>query len=154
MKKRREQPPYVAEEARKLLALFKNQPLPKLSQEAFGARYDLGTQGNVWQYLHGRQPLNLEAALAFARGLHCQVADFSPRLARALTEPQTTNGPPRTLAEPVTPYAAEAAPCPTSREWLRRLAKRIADRQNSEKLSADEAKTLHDIVVAYLTRAA
>ncbi len=35
----------------------------------------------VWQYLNAKSPLNLSAALKFASGLRCEVADFSERLA-------------------------------------------------------------------------
>jgi hypothetical protein len=51
------------------------------SQAAFGAEYDIGNQGAVWQYLNGKTALSLKAAMGFARGLRCRVADFSPRLA-------------------------------------------------------------------------
>lgn len=69
-------------EARALRALFQaySKTDGALSQELFGERYGLGTQGNVWQYLNGRMPLNVEAATKFAQGLGCSVADFSPAL--------------------------------------------------------------------------
>lgn len=69
------------EDAARLKALFANQ---RLSQEAFGERHHIGTQGVVWQYLNGKIPLNLNAALKFARGIGCDVAEFSPRLAEQL----------------------------------------------------------------------
>lgn len=52
-----------------------------LSQAEFGARYEIGSQGAVWQHLNRRTSLNLKAAKGFAAGLGCNVADFSPRLA-------------------------------------------------------------------------
>lgn len=53
-----------------------------LSQEAFGAKYDIGNQGAVWQCLNGKgMPISMKAAIGFARGLGCDIADFSPRLA-------------------------------------------------------------------------
>lgn len=52
-----------------------------MSQDAFGARYGIGTQGMVSQYILGRRPLNIEAAVKFAEGLDCTVADISPDLA-------------------------------------------------------------------------
>jgi SOS-response transcriptional repressor LexA len=52
----------------------------KRSQEAFGAEFGLGTQGMVWQYLNGKRPLNLKAAIAFATELGVKISDFSPRL--------------------------------------------------------------------------
>lgn len=52
-----------------------------LSQAEFGATFEIGSQGAVWQYLNGRTALNLKAAKGFAKGLNCNVSDFSPRLA-------------------------------------------------------------------------
>lgn len=55
-----------------------------MSQQAFGDLYQIGSQGMVWQYLNGKRPLNKDAAMKFARGLNCQIEDFSPRLADEL----------------------------------------------------------------------
>lgn len=74
--------PVHVEEANRLRALYNAKVT--VSQEAFGAEHGIGSQGMVWQYLNHRSPLNLEAALKFARALECSVADFSPRLAEAL----------------------------------------------------------------------
>lgn len=57
-----------------------------LSQREFAQRYDLGTPGNLWQYLNGRRALNLDAAVKIANGLGVSVADFSQRLARKQAE--------------------------------------------------------------------
>lgn len=54
------------------------------SQEAFGAAYSIGNQAAVGFFLNGKTALSVKAALGFARGLGCQVGDFSPRLAREL----------------------------------------------------------------------
>jgi transcriptional regulator with XRE-family HTH domain len=56
------------------------------TQERFGARFGIGSQALVWQYLNGYIPLNLKAALKFAHGLSCDIADFSPTLAAELPE--------------------------------------------------------------------
>lgn len=77
--------PVHVEEAGKLKALFDERN--KLSQLAFGQRFEIGSQGMVWQYLNAKAPLNLDAALKFARALDCSVAEFSPRLASALGAP-------------------------------------------------------------------
>lgn len=69
-------------DATRLKQLFESHS--KLSQEQFGAEYDLGSQGVVWQYLNAHIPLNLAAALKFARGLGVRIADFSPTLAADL----------------------------------------------------------------------
>lgn len=71
--------PIHVEEAGRLNALFKDRA--GMSQEAFGDAYDIGTQGMVWQYLNAKSPLNVEAAINFARGLRCKISEFSPRLA-------------------------------------------------------------------------
>lgn len=63
---------------------------PLITQAEFGRLYGLGTQGNVWQYLNKKSPLNLKAAAAFAKGLGIAVEGFSPTLAaqaQGLTEP-------------------------------------------------------------------
>jgi transcriptional regulator with XRE-family HTH domain len=58
------------------------------TQEKFGARFGIGSQALVWQYLNGYIPLNLRAAVRFARGLSCDVAEFSPTLAEDLPPTQ------------------------------------------------------------------
>lgn len=55
-----------------------------VSQERFGQDLEIGSQGMVWQYLNGRRPLNLSAALKFAKGLQVKMKAFSPRLAAEL----------------------------------------------------------------------
>lgn len=52
-----------------------------VSQAKFGKEHGLGTAGMVWQYLNGHRPLNLQAAVKFAKGLGVRIQDFSPRLA-------------------------------------------------------------------------
>lgn len=74
--------PWQIEDAARLRALFNTHTT--FSQDAFGAEYEIGTQGMVWQYLNARAPLNLAAAIKFARGLGVSVADISPTLAKEL----------------------------------------------------------------------
>jgi len=85
MSKRATITPEHLEEARKLLALYTecktNGHLKKVSQAAMGADYGIGSQALVWQFLHGRTALTLDAAVGFANALRCEVADFSERLA-------------------------------------------------------------------------
>lgn len=71
--------PIHVEESEALKRLF--QKHASLSQSAFGAEYEIGTQGMVWQYLNAKSPLNAQAAVKFAKGLGVDVRDFSPRLA-------------------------------------------------------------------------
>lgn len=74
--------PVHIDEAAKLKALFKANT--KLSQAEFGAEFEIGSQGMVWQYLNANSPLNIQAACRFAKGLRCNVIDFSPRLSKEL----------------------------------------------------------------------
>ncbi len=61
------------------------------TQEAFGEKMSIGNQSAVWQFMAGKTPLSLKAAIAFAAGLGCEVRDFSPRLAK-LQEPPLSEG--------------------------------------------------------------
>lgn len=78
-------------DAEKLLRLFKARTETdgdgkQISQMDFGAKYGIGSQGMVWQYLHAHRPLNIKAAVAFARGLGVKVSDFSPTLAAQIED--------------------------------------------------------------------
>ena len=68
------------EDARRLKALFDARE-PKISQADFGAQFDIGSQGMVWQYVAARRPLNIKAVTAFARGLGVTVEEISPKIA-------------------------------------------------------------------------
>ncbi len=57
-----------------------------VTQKAFGARYGIGSQSMVAQYLNGTRPLNYESAAKFARGLGCTIYDISPEMADSLKE--------------------------------------------------------------------
>jgi hypothetical protein len=83
---------WQVQEAKRLKAIWDRRK-PKISQEAFAFQYGFGTQGAVWQYLHARTPLNLVAAIKFAKGLGCLVKDFSPRLADELADIQAVLAP-------------------------------------------------------------
>ena len=72
------------EDARRLKALFDARE-PKISQAEFGAQYDIGSQGMVWQYVAARRPLNIKAVTAFARGLGVTVEEISPTIASEIT---------------------------------------------------------------------
>lgn len=77
--------PEHLEEAERLQELW-NAHKPRPSQAEFGERFDIGSQGAVWQFLNGKSPLSMKAARGFAKGLHCSIADFSPRLAKQALE--------------------------------------------------------------------
>ena len=57
-----------------------------ISQREFARRYGIGTPSMVSQYLNGLAPLNLPAAVKFARGLGVSLAEISPTLAREALE--------------------------------------------------------------------
>lgn len=84
MEKTRRKPlePWQREDAARLKALY--DATGREAQEKFGARYGIGSQALVWQYLNGYIPLNLKVAIKFAVGINCKVADFSPTLAAEL----------------------------------------------------------------------
>jgi hypothetical protein len=56
------------------------------TQAVFGEKYGIGGQSAVGQFLRGEVPLSLKAARGFAKGLQCQISDFSPRLAKEAAE--------------------------------------------------------------------
>lgn len=93
--------PIHVEESAALKRLFETHQ--KMSQAAFGAEFGLGTQGNVWQYLNAKSPLNAAAAVKFAKGLGVEVREFSPRLAQEienLSEGVTSEAGPEVAAWP------------------------------------------------------
>jgi hypothetical protein len=53
----------------------------RFTQGGFGEDYGIGDAALVWQYLNARIPLNLRVAVAFAKGLGCEISSFSARLA-------------------------------------------------------------------------
>lgn len=71
----------TADEAEKLRALWASNESGRLPQAQFGEVYDIGGQSAVANFLNGRSPLSMKAAIGFARGLGVPIEDFSPRLA-------------------------------------------------------------------------
>ena len=55
-----------------------------VSQEEFGERYGIGTQGMVSQYLLGTKPLNYDVAAKFAEGFGCSIEDICPEMAKTI----------------------------------------------------------------------
>lgn len=80
------------QEAARLRALWDSRS-ERLSQRAFGEAHNIGKQAAVGHFLQGRMPISLKAAMGFAAGLHCQIDDFSPRLARYIAEAGAVSGP-------------------------------------------------------------
>lgn len=77
--------PETQEESLRLRAIWDGaQGRP--NQAAFGEMYDIGNQSAVGQFLRGETPISLKAAVGFAKGLGCEIQDFSPRLAKLAHE--------------------------------------------------------------------
>lgn len=96
----------------------------------FGATHGIGSQGMVWQYLDGHRALNTKAAAGFARGLSCQVSDFSPRLAKEITMLAASQGPaPDSQAKPREAQDLARALHPKWRTTLRLIAERPPEEQ-------------------------
>lgn len=86
-KERKSLEPWQIEDAGRLRRLWEEfHTRTKMSQSQFGAKFDIGTQGAVWQYLQGERALNLRAAIRFAKGLGVFVSDISPTLAAELPD--------------------------------------------------------------------
>lgn len=81
--------PLYEKEAQQLKRLFKENS--KITQREFAKRYNLGTPGNLWQYLNGRRPLNASIASTIARGLGIGVEEFSPRLAQEINSMKSSS---------------------------------------------------------------
>lgn len=67
------------EDARRLRELWDAKK--PMSQEKFAQDYLDATQGAFFQYVDGRIPLNLDAAMKFAAGLGVKISAISPTLA-------------------------------------------------------------------------
>jgi len=68
-------------EARALRHIWDAAGPERLTQAEFGEKFDIGSQAAVGHFLRGTCAISLKAAKGFAKGLGCQIADFSPRLA-------------------------------------------------------------------------
>jgi len=71
-------------DAERLKKLYEERSPKGMSQSEFGARFNIGNQSMVSQYLNGARPLNIEAVAKFAKGLDCNIRDISPTIAQAL----------------------------------------------------------------------
>jgi SOS-response transcriptional repressor LexA len=88
-KKRSKLETWQLEDSQRLKALYeawkeKTPAKERPSQQAIGERYNIGTQGNVWQLLNGRIALNEHHARAFSDLLGVPVSEFSPHLAEQI----------------------------------------------------------------------
>lgn len=79
--------PEQKEDARRLEELFlEKKAIEGFSQQGFAEAHGIAGQSTVSQYLTGRIPLNLEAAVKFAVGLDVKIEQFSPSIARELDD--------------------------------------------------------------------
>jgi hypothetical protein len=148
-------------EAHALKRLFEDRS--DLSQARFGKEHGLGTAGMVWQYLNAHRPINLHAAMKFAKGLGVRIQDFSPRLAAQARAAALGAGETGLLArEPdPRPYAAAQAEARlqqgavlvqllgrASREERQRILDelRILAVRNRERLSPEELALCLDVL--------
>lgn len=96
-----------------------------ITQESLASSCGWESQGTVSQYLNGKIPLNIEAAVKFARALRVSVADFSPRLAAGLDELREGANPPSASEEvlqhksntQIASGAAQSAVLPLAARW-------------------------------------
>lgn len=74
------------EDAVRLKKFYDERIVPKMSQTQFGISFDIGSPSMVWQYLSGHRPLNIRAAVSFAKGLDCKIEEFSPSIANEIAD--------------------------------------------------------------------
>ncbi|ENL6904457.1 helix-turn-helix domain-containing protein [Enterobacter ludwigii] len=86
MEKKKEITPTQAEDAKRLKAIYEaKKKVLGVTQQSIADELDI-TQGAVGHYLNGRNPLNVPVASVFARLLKVSVEEFSPTLAKELSE--------------------------------------------------------------------
>ncbi|MFY1875573.1 S24 family peptidase [Achromobacter xylosoxidans] len=92
----------IEEEASALRARFDG-----VNRAAFARDHQVkGGQAMIYQHITGRRPLNLEAAMAYAEGFGCSLADISPRLAAEAQKAAAL------ASEPLPTEPTQAAPWP------------------------------------------
>lgn len=69
-------------DADRLKAIFSKQR--ELTQAALADELGFSNQSAVSQYLNGKIPLNVDAAIKFAEKLCCSVSDFSPSIQKEI----------------------------------------------------------------------
>lgn len=79
------------EESRKLRALWDTRA-NRMSQAEFGQVYEIGSQAAVGHFLNANAAISMKAAKGFARGLGCDIAAFSERLAKEASELAVVSG--------------------------------------------------------------
>ncbi len=80
-------------DAARLKAIYESKKRElRLTQDSLAAACGWESQGTVSQYLNGKIPLNIEAALKFSRHLKCDISEFSPSLAEPLGQAAQPQG--------------------------------------------------------------
>lgn len=79
------------EESRRLRAIWDGRE-NRMSQAEFGQAYDIGSQAAVGHFLNGHAAISMKAAKGFARGLNCEIADFSERLSAEAADLRDLSG--------------------------------------------------------------
>lgn len=121
------------EDAARLKEIYE-QRKGSMSQEEFAAAHGFGTQGAVWQYLNAYTPLNVDAAIRFARALRCKINDFSPTLS-AMLMPIISDS---LLGEPKPEYSVQ------KQELINGIAKLSDNELGLVQGAYEAAKQIHD----------
>ncbi|MFP2273246.1 LexA family protein [Enterobacter ludwigii] len=105
MEKKKDITPSQAEDAKRLKAIYEaKKKVLGVTQQSIADELDI-TQGAVGHYLNGRNPLNLSVASVFARLLKVSVEEFSPTLAKELSDMGLAS-----ISEPSGPYVIGYTP--------------------------------------------
>nr|WP_183516211.1 XRE family transcriptional regulator [Enterobacter ludwigii]MBB2843601.1 SOS-response transcriptional repressor LexA [Enterobacter ludwigii] len=105
MEKKKDITPTQAEDAKRLKAIYEaKKKVLGVTQQSIADELDI-TQGAVGHYLNGRNPLNLPVASVFARLLKVSVEEFSPTLAKDISEMGLAS-----VNEPPVPYVIGYTP--------------------------------------------
>jgi SOS-response transcriptional repressor LexA len=79
------------EEALRLHARFNLLKAQGVGQAQFARLHGVpGGASMLSQHIKGRRPMSLEAAIAYAKGFKCSIAEISPRLAKEVREAENT----------------------------------------------------------------
>lgn len=79
--------PEQKEDAAKLMQIFeKHKAKHGLTQALLADDLGYSVQSSVSQYLKGKIPLNVEAAMKFAKRFGCSVSDFSPSIQKEIDQ--------------------------------------------------------------------
>ena len=96
-------------ESAKLRELWDNRA-NRMSQAEFGETFDIGSQAAVGHFLNGHAAISMKAAKGFARGLSCEIASFSERLAKQASELVEVSGGPSPSVAPAAPVGVPTSP--------------------------------------------